>query len=89
MNQQNFHNLLILIPFSLLFAACASNGSDHPTHFWQETHAKTEREYRIDNDACHEQFGVEESTQMRAESPSFEAYRNCMVEKGYVLQSYL
>ena len=89
MSKQNFRNLLILISFSLLFAACASNGINHPTHFWQATAAKTEREYRIDNDACHVRFGVEESTQMRAESPSFEAYRNCMVEKGYVLHSYL
>ena len=89
MSKQNFRNLLILIPFSLLFAACASNGIQHPTHFWQATDAKTERDYRIDNESCHEQFHVEESTQMHAESPSFEAYRDCMVEKGYVLQSYL
>ena len=89
MSKRNFRNLLILIPFSLLFAACSSTEVQHPTHFWKATEAKTERDYRIDNGACHEQFGVEESTEMFAESPSFEAYRNCMVEKGYVLQSYL
>ena len=89
MSKQNFRNLLILITFPLLFAACASNDLQHPTHYWQAKDAKTERDYRVDNDVCHQQFGDEEPTLMLAESPSFEAYRNCMVERGYVLQSYL
>ena len=89
MNQRNLRNLLILITFPVVFAACATSDLERPTHFWQATDAKTERDYQRDNDACHEQFGDEESSPMRADTPSFEAYRNCMVEKGYVLQSYL
>ena len=88
MNNRNLRNLLFLIPFSVLFFACATRPQDHPTHHWQAEKAKTEREYRIDNGACHEQFGIDETTPMPFESPSFEAYRNCMIEKGYVLRSH-
>ena len=89
MSKRILRNLLILIPFSALFAACTTSGIERPTHRWQATEAKTERQYQRDNYACHEQFGLEKSAPMPAETPSFEAYRNCMVDRGYVLQSYL
>ena len=89
MNKLNARNLLILISFSALIAACSTSPREHPTHYWQATDAKTEREYRIDNDTCNSQLGIDDAIPMPTESPSFEAYRNCMVEKGYVLRSYL
>lgn len=88
MNNQNILNLLIAISFSTLLAACAAAPSAQATHYWQAEKAKTEREYSIDHGACHEQYGTGDSNPMRPASPSFEAYRQCMVEKGYVLRSY-
>ena len=89
MSKTNFRNILIIIPFSIVFSACATSESDNPTHFWKAAEAKTERQYQRDNNACHEQFGLEDKAPMPAETPSFEAYRHCMVDRGYVLQSYL
>lgn len=88
MNKQSLRNLLFLIPFSTLVAACATAPIESPTHYWQAKAAKTERDYRIDNSACHEQFGIDNDSPLLTESPSFEAYSQCMVEKGYVLRTY-
>lgn len=88
MRDLNYRNALIYIVFSLLVAACASAPREQPTHYWQAEKAKTERDYRMDNGACHEQLGMDEANAMDHESTSFEAYSNCMIEKGYVLRSY-
>ena len=80
--------LLILIPFSILFAACATESPLQATHFWQAKEAKTQRDYKIDNGNCQDSNGIKQPATMQQESPSFEAYRDCMVEKGYVLRTY-
>lgn len=88
MTAKNIRNILIFIPFYFLFAACAASPREHPTHYWQADKAKTAREYRIDNGTCNEEFAIDENAPLPTESPSFAAYRNCMIEKGYVLRSY-
>ncbi len=88
MNKKHIRNILISIPFSTLFVACAISPIERPTHFWQAKELKTERDYRVDNSACHEQFDIEKATPLPTESPSFEAYSLCMVERGYVLRTY-
>ena len=88
MNKQAFRTLLIFISFFSVVAACSTSPVETPTHYWQAKEAKTERDYKIDHGTCHEQFGIEEHTPLLTESPSFEAYSNCMVEKGYVLRTY-
>ena len=80
--------LLILIFFFMLIAACATETSLQATHYWQAQEAKTERDYKVDNGDCRHITGLEEPEAMQSESPSFEAYRDCMVEKGYVLRTY-
>ena len=81
-------NPLLLIPFFTLTVACATESSLQATHYWQTKEAKTERDYKIDNGTCQDNTGIEQPTTMQSESPSFEAYRDCMVEKGYVLRTY-
>ena len=71
-----------------MVAACATSPKEIPTHYWQAKEAKTERDYRIDNRGCHEEFGMDEDASFPTGSPSFEAYTHCMVEKGYVLRTY-
>lgn len=88
MNKKISRNILILIPFSALAVACSTSPIERPTHYWQAKEAKTERDYKVDNNACHEQFGIDEATPLPTESPSFEAYSHCMIDRGYVLRSY-
>lgn len=88
MRDLNFNKALVFIPISILVAACTSTPQEPPTHHWQAESAKTDRDYRIDNQACQQQFGMDENTPAVLESDSFEAYRSCMVAKGYVLRSY-
>ncbi len=79
---------LIFISFPFLFMACAMESTLQATHYWQAKNAKTERDYKIDNGNCQDVTGIEQIAAMQTESPSFEAYRDCMVEKGYVLRTY-
>ena len=88
MNKQSIRNILILMTFSSIFVACSTSSNLAPTHYWQAKEAKTGRDFRVDNRTCHEEFGIEEATPLPSESPSFEAYSHCMIEKGYVLRTY-
>ncbi len=58
------------------------------THFWQAETAKTERDYKRDQSRCAQNHQVAPDEAMPADSLSFERYRNCMIEKGYVLRTY-
>ncbi len=88
MNIRSILKALILISFSFFIAACATNSSQQPTHYWSAKHAKTERDYKVDNGNCQDLNGIPKPEPMLSDSPSFEAYRDCMVEKGYVLRTY-
>ena len=90
MSRQEFLNLLILIPFAISLGACASSGAQqaNATHFWQADTAKTERDYKRDQTLCAQTHQIDAEQAMPADSFSFERYRDCMIEKGYVLRTY-
>lgn len=90
MNQKTLCNLLISLPFAATLGACANSGlmRADATHFWQAETAKNERDYQRDQSKCAQTHHVEPDGAMPADSLSFERYRNCMIEKGYVLRTY-
>ncbi len=80
---------LIFLPLAVGLGACAADGqSNLATHFWQAETAKTERDYRRDQSYCSEMHQVEPTAPITTDSLSFEGYRNCMIERGYVLRTY-
>lgn len=71
----------------VLMAGCAASGQVKPTHYWDAA-AKPESKYQSDNSACETANGAEASNPMVADSGAFQAYKDCMVERGYVLRTY-
>ena len=71
----------------VLTTGCASSTQTKPTHYWDAA-AKPETKYQSDNSACEAANGAEASNPMLAESGAFQAYKDCMVERGYVLRTY-
>lgn len=71
----------------LMLGACASAPNQKPTHYW-DAKAKPQSEYQQDNAACESQNGAESSNPMLAKSGAFQAYRDCMISRGYVLRTY-
>ncbi len=89
MNIQAFRKLIFFLPFVAALGACAAGGqSNLATHFWQADAAKTERDYQRDQSHCSKAHQVEPTEPLTKESLSFEGYRNCMIERGYVLRTY-
>ena len=89
MNQKTFRNLMISLPLVVVLGACAAGGqSNLATHFWQADAAKTERDYQRDQGHCSKAHQVEPTAPITKDSLSFEGYRNCMIERGYVLRTY-
>jgi len=90
MNRKTLRNLLILVPFTIAVGSCANGGlmQADATHFWQAETVKTERDYKRDQSKCAQTHRVEPDEAMPADSLSFERYRTCMIEKGYVLRTY-
>ena len=88
MNIQKFLNHLIFIVFFSFLSACANSVQSRAPHYWQAETAKTERDYKIDRGACSRQHGIDDAEAMPSDSISFEAYRDCMVARGYVLRTY-
>ncbi len=71
----------------VLTTGCASSSQTKPTHYWDAA-AKPETTYQSDNSACESANGAEASNPMLAESGAFQLYKDCMVERGYVLRTY-
>lgn len=71
----------------VLITGCASSGQTKPTHYWDAA-AKPESKYNSDNSACESANGTEVSNPMQADSGAFQAYKDCMIERGYVLRTY-
>lgn len=89
MRKQAFRNLIFFLPFAIGLGACAAGGqSNLATHFWQADAAKTERDYRRDQSHCLQAHQLEPNAPITKDSLSFEGYRNCMIERGYVLRTY-
>ncbi|MEZ5560489.1 MAG: hypothetical protein R3E86_18330 [Pseudomonadales bacterium] len=78
----------ILFAIVVLAAACSSSNAPAPTHYWESSNATTKARYSLDNQACENQAAVGESGVMKAQTDSFDAYRECMTSKGYVLRTY-
>lgn len=71
----------------VLITGCASAGQTKPTHYWDAA-AKPESRYQSDNSACEAANGAMAANPMVADSGAFQAYRDCMIERGYVLRTY-
>nr|MCP5178636.1 hypothetical protein [Pseudomonadales bacterium]MCP5185641.1 hypothetical protein [Pseudomonadales bacterium] len=71
-----------------LVAGCASDSRPSPTHYWGAAEGKTERQYKEDNASCESSNGVRANNPMLSESGSFQSYKDCMIEHGYVLRTY-
>ncbi len=71
-------------------AGCASSEpaqtADSATHYWQST-AST-RQYNADHESCEQKTEVNADGELDANSASFDAYRDCMIEQGYTLRTY-
>lgn len=85
-----------IVAFALLSTACASTQSatetsaqaDAATHYWQSKRQADATDYDRDNSHCGQQSDVSTANPMAYDSESFEIYRQCMIERGYVLRTY-
>ena len=73
-----------------VIAGCASAPQDQQaTHYWASEKKASESRYRVDNMACQAQTQAEQGSAMfDPNTESFEAYRECMISRGYVLRQY-
>lgn len=72
-----------------LMAGCASTAEVSPTHYWESATKAPENRYRMDNQACQAEVeGDTGSAMFEPASDSFQAYRDCMISRGYVLRQY-
>jgi hypothetical protein len=71
----------------LVMAGCAANADRKPTHYW-DAKVKPTAVYQEDNAACESANGAQSSNPMLAKSGEFQAYKDCMVSRGYVLRTY-
>lgn len=71
----------------LMIAGCAATSEKKPTHYW-DAKAKPQSRYQEDNQSCESANGAESSNPMLAKSGEFQAYKDCMLSKGYVLRTY-
>ncbi len=46
------------------------------------------KQYNADHASCEQQTKVDAEGELDANSASFEAYRDCMIEQGYTLRNY-
>lgn len=70
---------------SIFLIGCTAAHS--PTHYWEAADSKTEHQYKLDQNACNSGSPAD-SGEFNASSPEFEAYRECMINRGYVLRTY-
>ena len=72
----------------LFLSGCASTPPEPEgaTHYWEST-AST-KQYNADHSACEAETRVDAEGQLDANSASFAAYRDCMIENGYTLRTY-
>ena len=79
----NSANRLLLMLAVATLAGCSS--SNPSTHYWEGAKAQSAGDYRRDNAQCADTTPEEP---MLEDSLSFQAYRDCMTSKGYVLRTY-
>lgn len=81
-------NILILLAFSFASFGCAVTESPEPTHYWESSNSANSHTYRNDNSQCADLTEIKPTAPMPAGTDSFDAYRACMIERGYVLRTY-
>lgn len=71
-------------------AGCASTTeSSNATHYWESSRDAPENRYRADNLACQASSQVASGAAVfEPGSESFDSYRDCMINRGYVLRQY-
>ena len=81
---------LFIVSGLVLLCGCATSVEKMAaTHYWEPTSIdRSQREYNQDNVRCETSSGVEGATGIAAAAPSFESYRQCMIERGYSLQAF-
>ena len=92
---------LATLGLASLLAACASapaapsapqdqtpQASNAATHYWQAKRQANESDYNRDNSQCGQLNQISTDNPMAYDSDSFESYRQCMIERGYVLRTY-
>lgn len=86
----NFTVFLVAGVLALGLGGCAStptqSASVRPTHYWEAN--VPAKQYNADNAACEAKTHVQANGQLDPNSPSFEAYRDCMISEGYSLRTY-
>ncbi len=80
--------MMITAATVLLLAGCATSTPEtaDATHYWEST-AST-KQYQADHASCEQQTKVNADGELDANSASFSAYRDCMIEQGYSLRTY-
>ncbi len=81
---------LLVISVAAAFSGCATapEKSDTATHYWFSETSKPKREYNNDNTNCMQQSDTEKAQPLETDSPSYQAYRDCMIQNGYTLRRY-
>lgn len=72
-------------------SGCASTPSadTQATHYWESSKDATQNRYRVDNLACQSSAQANAGSAIfEPGSESFDAYRDCMINRGYVLRQY-
>lgn len=81
--------LLIILLAGMATGCMTSNSNQGPTHRWESTTAADEVQYRNDHARCQAQADAQIDKQAyEADSQTFVAYKQCMVNRGYELTAY-
>lgn len=86
--QSVLRDVMLLGVISLLAVGCTTQTTQSPTHRWQATHVADEVQYRNDHARCQQQAELVGNEALDSQSPAFDAYKQCMNTKGYVLTAY-
>jgi outer membrane PBP1 activator LpoA protein len=75
---------------ALALTACATGAPQNaPTHRWASASVASEAQYQMDHARCETESAVSKSNQAyEGKSAQFEAYKTCMVDRGYELTAY-
>ena len=71
----------------LIASGCTSDPSVTPTHYWTSQESNSQSEYNRDNAQCGANADLQDDRSLLMDA-SFDSYRECMIERGYVLRTY-
>ena len=76
-----------VLALTTLAGGCTATSPVEATHYWESPDAVTTAEYNRSHAGCSASAGVDLAEDAIG-SPSFREYMDCMIEKGYTLQTY-